>query len=292
MPPEQFGGRTVPASDLYSLGATLIYLVTGRHPAELPQENLRIQFESSVHLSPNLIDWLKWMIQPSLNRRLSSAEEALKALEQPRQQTDHSVLKQKPFGSQIQVRKDGKTVEIYIAPARFRSRILISKIMRDTNCLLPTLMGLIFCSVGLLSCFISVFSLIPGIIFFCAGWFLIVHISPALNIFFESIMVRIKKESLSWTYEWTHELISNWKKSQDALISKKDIKQLIYSNGYWQTTKIKKGTNTMLIPPTITIVAQGEHKFSVYHLSDPEMEWLAHEISEWSGVPITVKYGR
>lgn len=42
----------------------------------------------------------------------------------------------------------------------------------------------------------------------------------------------------------------------------------------------------------ITIVAQGEHKFSVYHLSDPEMEWLAHEISEWSGVPITVKYGR
>ncbi|MGL5059665.1 MAG: serine/threonine protein kinase [Microcoleus sp.] len=29
MPPEQFGGRTVLASDLYSLGATLIYLVTG-----------------------------------------------------------------------------------------------------------------------------------------------------------------------------------------------------------------------------------------------------------------------
>ncbi|HBE34384.1 MAG TPA: serine/threonine protein kinase, partial [Cyanobacteria bacterium UBA11368] len=27
MPPEQFGGRAVPASDLYSLGATLIYLV-------------------------------------------------------------------------------------------------------------------------------------------------------------------------------------------------------------------------------------------------------------------------
>jgi serine/threonine protein kinase len=31
MPLEQFGGRTVPASDLYSLGATLIHLLTGQH---------------------------------------------------------------------------------------------------------------------------------------------------------------------------------------------------------------------------------------------------------------------
>ncbi|HEY9664171.1 MAG TPA: serine/threonine-protein kinase, partial [Allocoleopsis sp.] len=38
MPPEQFGGRTVPASDLYSLGATLIYLTTSTHPADLPQK--------------------------------------------------------------------------------------------------------------------------------------------------------------------------------------------------------------------------------------------------------------
>ncbi|MEO0684801.1 MAG: serine/threonine-protein kinase, partial [Cyanobacteria bacterium J06649_11] len=33
---EQFGDRTVPASDIYSLGATLIYLITGTHPADLP----------------------------------------------------------------------------------------------------------------------------------------------------------------------------------------------------------------------------------------------------------------
>ncbi|MHC5829679.1 MAG: serine/threonine protein kinase, partial [Nostoc sp.] len=39
MPPEQFGGRTVAASDLYSLGATLIYLVTGTYPADLPQKD-------------------------------------------------------------------------------------------------------------------------------------------------------------------------------------------------------------------------------------------------------------
>jgi serine/threonine protein kinase len=45
MPQEQFGGITVPASDLYSLGATLIYLVNDSHPADLPEKDFRIKFE-------------------------------------------------------------------------------------------------------------------------------------------------------------------------------------------------------------------------------------------------------
>lgn len=44
VPPEQFNGRAIPASDLYSLGATLIYLVTGQHPTDLPQTDLRLEF--------------------------------------------------------------------------------------------------------------------------------------------------------------------------------------------------------------------------------------------------------
>lgn len=39
-PMEQFGGRAVPASDLYALGATLIHLLTGTAPADLPQRDL------------------------------------------------------------------------------------------------------------------------------------------------------------------------------------------------------------------------------------------------------------
>ena len=35
IPLEQFGGQTTVASDLYSLGMTLIYLITGVHPAEI-----------------------------------------------------------------------------------------------------------------------------------------------------------------------------------------------------------------------------------------------------------------
>src|SRR4028119_166136 len=91
MPQEQFGGRTVPASDLYSLGATLIALGTGTHPADLPQTDLRIQFEQVVNLSPALSSWLKRMIQPSLDRRLTSATEALQAIEQPQQRQQSSI---------------------------------------------------------------------------------------------------------------------------------------------------------------------------------------------------------
>ena len=81
MPPEQFGGETTPASDLYALGATLIYLATGQHPDKLPQKQMRIQFEDRVNLSPNLINWLQGLTQPNLNLRLQSASLALQTLE-------------------------------------------------------------------------------------------------------------------------------------------------------------------------------------------------------------------
>ncbi|MBW4421026.1 MAG: serine/threonine protein kinase [Myxacorys californica WJT36-NPBG1] len=80
MPPEQYGGRATPASDLYSLGATLIYLTTGKHPADLPQRNLQLQFRSFATLSEPFLDWLEWLIEPSLENRLGSAQVALEAL--------------------------------------------------------------------------------------------------------------------------------------------------------------------------------------------------------------------
>jgi hypothetical protein len=81
MPPEQYGGRATPASDLYSLGTTLIYLVTGRHPADLPQRNLKLQFRALTTVSETLTDWLEWLTEPDTGERLASAEAALAALQ-------------------------------------------------------------------------------------------------------------------------------------------------------------------------------------------------------------------
>ena len=79
-PVEQFGGRTVPASDLYALGATLIHLVTGTSPVDLPQKNMRIQFQDEVSLSPDLIRWITKLTEPDVDKRFRTAYQALQAL--------------------------------------------------------------------------------------------------------------------------------------------------------------------------------------------------------------------
>ncbi|QIZ70546.1 serine/threonine protein kinase [Oxynema aestuarii] len=82
-PMEQFGGRTVPASDLYALGATLIHLLSGIAPADLPQADLRFQFRDRISASEGLICWLEKMTEPSVERRFASAREAKEALDAP-----------------------------------------------------------------------------------------------------------------------------------------------------------------------------------------------------------------
>lgn len=80
-PLEQFWGRAVPASDLYALGATLIHLLTGVSPAELPQKNLRIQFADRVSLNPSFVSWIDTMTESAVEKRFAQAKLALKALE-------------------------------------------------------------------------------------------------------------------------------------------------------------------------------------------------------------------
>lgn len=80
-PMEQFGGRTVAASDLYSLGATLIHLLTGVSPADLPQRNLQIQFTDQVNLPANVTQWLQTLTHPDVSQRFPTARATLDALE-------------------------------------------------------------------------------------------------------------------------------------------------------------------------------------------------------------------
>lgn len=79
-PMEQFWGRAVPASDLYALGATLIHLLTGTAPADLPQKDLRIQFSDVVYLNPTFSHWIETLTNPALEQRFSTAREALNTL--------------------------------------------------------------------------------------------------------------------------------------------------------------------------------------------------------------------
>ena len=80
MAPEEFRGKALPATDLYSLGATLLYLLTHRSPAELPQDTLKLDFRNSVDISETFADWLDKILEPDLDDRFASAKVALNKL--------------------------------------------------------------------------------------------------------------------------------------------------------------------------------------------------------------------
>jgi serine/threonine protein kinase len=80
MAPEQFRGMAVPASDLYGLGATLLYLLTHRSPADLPQERLKISFRDHVNIANHFADWLEMLLEPDTADRFDTASVALQAL--------------------------------------------------------------------------------------------------------------------------------------------------------------------------------------------------------------------
>ncbi len=115
MPLEQFGGKTVPASDLYSLGATLIYTITGTHPAELPQEDGQIQLPAN--LSNGWQCWLKKAIAPSLKNRFPDIKAAKLALGQ----LDESAIitTAKPYGSTLILTKNVDSIEITSQERRY-----------------------------------------------------------------------------------------------------------------------------------------------------------------------------
>ena len=87
-PPEQLYGRTVPQSDFFALGRTLIHLLTRTVPACLPATaDGNIQWRSQApHVSAPLADFLDRLIQPNWRDRPADAQTILEQLESLPQQ--------------------------------------------------------------------------------------------------------------------------------------------------------------------------------------------------------------
>ena len=82
MAPEQIRGRATPASDLYGLGATLIFLLTRVEPAQLPTRRGQIEFRVLAPVSREFGAWLDSLVEPELSRRVPTAAAALARLNQ------------------------------------------------------------------------------------------------------------------------------------------------------------------------------------------------------------------
>lgn len=114
MPPEQFSGRAIPPSDLYSLAATLLAMVTGTHPSSLPRTGTRVDFSKIPNLSPPFADWLGWLYEANLDRRARTVQEALQALDQGRPMAPPQAIApvRKPAETKIVLSKDPTFLEI------------------------------------------------------------------------------------------------------------------------------------------------------------------------------------
>ncbi|MBD2182673.1 serine/threonine protein kinase [Planktothrix sp. FACHB-1355] len=80
MAPEQFRGQAFAATDLYGLGATLLFVLTHRSPAEFPSRQLKINFRSQSQFSSEFADWLDKLLEPTVENRFLSTKEALSVL--------------------------------------------------------------------------------------------------------------------------------------------------------------------------------------------------------------------
>ncbi len=129
-PMEQFGGKAVPASDLYALGATLIHLLTRTSPGELPTSDLKLQFRDRVTISSHLAKWLEKIIYPAVEKRFKTAQQALDYLTFNKQKNENhfnsyiptnkatSNYKKivKPFYSRVKIDSNPNFIEITIPP--------------------------------------------------------------------------------------------------------------------------------------------------------------------------------
>ena len=84
-PPEQLAMRPIFASDIYALGVTCVYLMTGKSPKDIEYNPStgEMMWQKHVELSKHLTQVLSKMLEVSVRYRYQSAEEVQRALATP-----------------------------------------------------------------------------------------------------------------------------------------------------------------------------------------------------------------
>lgn len=113
MAPEQFRGHAFPATDLYGVGPTLLFLLTHRSPLEFLHNQLKIDLTTHLQVSDEFAQWLEKLLEPAVEDRFLSAKQALCILK------GEGVLvpkRRRPAGSRINFVKTSKRLVAEIPP--------------------------------------------------------------------------------------------------------------------------------------------------------------------------------
>jgi serine/threonine protein kinase len=287
MPPEQFGGQTTPAADLYALGATIICLATGQHPSELPQKDLQIVFERQVSLQSQTIEWLKYLTEPSLEQRCQTTEQALFALDRPSLRPRKLAgLPIKPIGSQVSVESTGKTLKIIMPKQKFSLFICFSQIACCLLYLMIILILFLMPLVFLPSILSSVMSQnVIGLLLIMAsssvGLVALISLpntirTYTLDMYGQTNLILTDREiSLnSWLFR-NHQLLVE---PIEHISQIELVRDRCYNAG--------GQAGIIAIPDHLNIWA-GIKQFKIGdRLTKPELEWLAQVCSVWLDLPI------
>jgi serine/threonine protein kinase len=296
MPPEQFYGQTTIASDLYSLGMTLIYLVNGTHPAELPSINGRVKFDRA-NLSNKFFRWLEKMTEYAVDRRFDSTQSARAALTS----SDGSYgdfLNLRPADSQVMLYRDGDRLEIKLLQVATRDV--------EENFISACLFGLsgIGCLGSLLSFIVLFFSwsymswslrlgwmmIFPTTIFLIIIWS--VYISKKTHIGYLAVAIDRKSKKMK---TGTHNLESRqayWSKGFNIL----PIDLLIYCpsysfDSYFDEASSQTKSGCVQTKPKLSI-CMGKHEYLIADdsLSEAELYWLGRELSDFLDLELQTVY--
>ena len=124
MAPEQFRGGAVLSTDLYGLGCSLLFLLTGESPGDLPQKKLKIDFRKIVKIERNLANWIDKLIEPNINQRFPKAKDALLVLLEKKSLAEyHHDIIVKPPHSSIKVNQQESELIVDIPSPFKRKRV-------------------------------------------------------------------------------------------------------------------------------------------------------------------------
>lgn len=101
MAPEQLRGIATPASDLYGLGMTMLFLLSGHEPETMPQARLKVDFRKVLRVSKPMAEFLDRLIEPVAEDRFSTPTEARRFLDGTRPSPALAITANRASGSEI-----------------------------------------------------------------------------------------------------------------------------------------------------------------------------------------------
>ncbi|AHJ30966.1 serine/threonine-protein kinase [Nodularia spumigena CS-584] len=130
MAPEQFRGTATRASDLYSLGMTLLCALSRLQPDKFPQKRFKVQFRELIQVSPPFAHWLDRLLEPDSSDRFSSAVSALELLGNLSQFSPDK-YQPKPESTTVKLVKTDQSLCITIPPTFSRSQFELKPYLLD-----------------------------------------------------------------------------------------------------------------------------------------------------------------